>query len=124
MISFTLPLNCSIMRKCRRRVQNFLSEPVSSKPFWQLGCQVDELFPPLVSRVLEESVKCGLRKFHKKNFRMDLIAATRAEGGLVYFDFCLEASLFLRIQINKIFKVDIPMDATYKIIFIPAFNIT
>ena len=30
------------------RSKNFLSEPDSSKTFWQLGCQVATLFPPLL----------------------------------------------------------------------------
>ena len=35
-------------KKEGERSKNFLSEPDSSKTFWQLGCQVAALFPPLV----------------------------------------------------------------------------
>ena len=43
LISFLLHPICSIAR----RVKTFLPQPDSSKTFWQLGCQVAALFPPL-----------------------------------------------------------------------------
>ena len=47
------------------RSKNFLSEPNSSKTFWQLGCQVAALFAPLPSSTTTKKCNSGLRKKNK-----------------------------------------------------------
>ena len=39
-----------LWESAEERSKNFLPEPDSSKTFWQLGCQVATLFPPLLHR--------------------------------------------------------------------------
>ena len=82
-ISFMLPPNCLIVRKCRRSSQKLSARAWFLKSFWQLGCQVATLFPSLVTHQKEVYYRHGIWHLNLTKFTNESQVTTSMDGHLL-----------------------------------------